>query len=121
MYKESNLERIKILTNEVETLKEEKDVVDVKLARLLKSSKDLKNIIESQRRRVQRETNMSQNHSYKSSTHRSAGHRPNGAHMRPPHRSYGPRPHRDSLRPSFRPAGHRPHGPSMNPWRPTMN
>nr|GFC60141.1 hypothetical protein [Tanacetum cinerariifolium] len=73
------------------------------------------------KRRVQRETNMSQNHSYKSSTHRSAGHRPNGAHMRPPHRSYGPRPHRDSLRPSFRPAGHRPHGPSMNPWRPTMN
>nr|GFB72557.1 hypothetical protein [Tanacetum cinerariifolium] len=49
MYKESNLERIKILTNEVETLKEEKDVVDGKLARLLKSSKDLENIIESQR------------------------------------------------------------------------
>nr|GEY91609.1 ribonuclease H-like domain-containing protein [Tanacetum cinerariifolium] len=49
MYKESNLERIKTLTNEVETLKEEKDVVDGKLARLLKSSKDLENIIESQR------------------------------------------------------------------------
>nr|GEY05666.1 hypothetical protein [Tanacetum cinerariifolium] len=49
IYKESNLERIKILTNEVETLKEEKDVVDGKLARLLKSSKDLENIIESQR------------------------------------------------------------------------
>nr|GFA38318.1 ubiquitin hydrolase [Tanacetum cinerariifolium] len=49
MYKESNLERIKILTNEVETLKEERDVVDGKLARLLKSSKDLENIIESQR------------------------------------------------------------------------
>nr|GEZ72863.1 reverse transcriptase domain-containing protein [Tanacetum cinerariifolium] len=48
-YRESNLERIKILTNEVETLKEEKDVVDGKLARLLKSSKDLENIIESQR------------------------------------------------------------------------
>nr|GFA54917.1 ubiquitin hydrolase [Tanacetum cinerariifolium] len=250
MYKESNLERIKILTNEVETLKEEKDVVDGKLARLLKSSKDLENIIESQRsekkdlswtglpefvddtvtdysmplptvastlgedqnkdtstsedvastnppkpfvkfvkpkdsqpeskskeqetpkksqvkypeqnrhsnkrpkgnqrnwnnlksyqlglefvlhkkpcyncgdfshlandcrRRVQKETNRSQNHSYKSSTHRSASHRPNGAHMRPPHRSSGPRPHRDSMRPTFRPAGHRPHGPSMNP------
>nr|GEY67114.1 ribonuclease H-like domain-containing protein [Tanacetum cinerariifolium] len=272
MYKESNLESIKILKNEVETLKEEKDVVDGKLARLLKSSKDLENIIESQRskkvkegvgynvvpplaadlylfpkkdlswtglpeyvndtvtdysrpsptvastsaedqnkdtstyddvastnpskpfvkfvkpkdsqpeskskeqetpkksqvkypkqnrhsnkrrkgnqrnwnnlksyqlgpefvlhkkpcyncgdfshlandcrRRVQRETNRSQNHSYKSSTHRSTGHRPNGAHMRPPHRSSGPRPHRDSMRPTFRPAGHRPHGPSMNP------
>nr|GFD28157.1 hypothetical protein [Tanacetum cinerariifolium] len=37
------------LTSEVETLKEEKDVVDGKLARLLKSSKDLENIIESQR------------------------------------------------------------------------
>nr|GFC13722.1 ribonuclease H-like domain-containing protein [Tanacetum cinerariifolium] len=48
-YRESNLESIKILTNEVETLKEEKDVVDGKLARLLKSSKDLENIIESQR------------------------------------------------------------------------
>nr|GFD38885.1 hypothetical protein [Tanacetum cinerariifolium] len=40
---------IKILTNEVETLKEEKDVLDGKLARLLKSSQDLENIIESQR------------------------------------------------------------------------
>nr|GFC72841.1 hypothetical protein [Tanacetum cinerariifolium] len=49
IYRESNLESIKILNNEVETLKEEKDVVDGKLARLLKSSKDLKNIIESQR------------------------------------------------------------------------
>nr|GEW13885.1 hypothetical protein [Tanacetum cinerariifolium] len=71
-------------------------------------------------RRVQRETNRSQNHSYKSSTHRSAGHRPNGAHMRPPLRSSGPRPHGDSMRSSFRPAGHRTHGPSMNPRRPTM-
>nr|GFC65165.1 hypothetical protein [Tanacetum cinerariifolium] len=49
LYRESNLESIKILKNEVETLKEEKDVVDGKLARLLKSSKDLENIIESQR------------------------------------------------------------------------
>nr|GEY99761.1 hypothetical protein [Tanacetum cinerariifolium] len=49
MHRESNLERIKILTNEVETLKEDKDVVDGKLARLLKSSKDLEDIIESQR------------------------------------------------------------------------
>nr|GEU41006.1 hypothetical protein [Tanacetum cinerariifolium] len=278
MYKESNLERIKILTNEVETLKEEKDVVDGKLARLLKSLKYLENIIESQRpekvkkgvgynavplpaadlylspkkdlswtglpefvddtvtdysrplptvastsaenqnkdtftsedvastnppkpfvkfvkpkdsqpesklkehetpkksqvkypeqnrhsnkrpkgnqknwnnlksnqlgpefvlhkkpcfncgnfshlandcwRRVQRETNRSQNHSYKSSTHRFASHRPNGTHMRPPLRSSGSRPHGDSMRPSFRPAGHRPHGPLMNPIRPTMN
>nr|GFD05665.1 ribonuclease H-like domain-containing protein [Tanacetum cinerariifolium] len=48
MNKESNLGKIKILTNEVETLKEEKDVIDGKLARLLKSLKDLENIIESQ-------------------------------------------------------------------------
>nr|GFA89441.1 hypothetical protein [Tanacetum cinerariifolium] len=173
----------------VETLKEEKDVVDGKLARLLKSSKDLENIIESQRtdkvkegetpkksqvkydeqnmhsnkrpkgnqrnwnnlksyqlgpefvlhkkpcfncgdfshlandcrKRVQREITRSQNHSYKSFTHRYAGHRPNGAHMRPLLRSSGPRPHGNSMRPPFRPAGHRPHGPSMNPRRPTMN
>nr|GFC74232.1 hypothetical protein [Tanacetum cinerariifolium] len=49
MHRASNLESIKILNNEVETLKEEKDVVDGKLTHLLKSSKDLKNIIESQR------------------------------------------------------------------------
>nr|GFC41357.1 hypothetical protein [Tanacetum cinerariifolium] len=75
----------------------------------------------NQRRRVQRETNRSQNHSYKSSTYRSTSHRPNGAHIRPPLRSSGPRPHGDSMRPSFRPAGHRPHGPPMNPRIPTMN
>nr|GEX47630.1 hypothetical protein [Tanacetum cinerariifolium] len=72
-------------------------------------------------RRVQRDTNRSQNNSYKSSTHRSTGHKPNGAHMRPPLRSSGSRPHGDSMRPSFRPAGHKPHCPSMNPRRPTMN
>nr|GFC89159.1 hypothetical protein [Tanacetum cinerariifolium] len=49
MYRASNLDSIKILTNELETLKEEKDVVDGKLACLLKSSKDLEDIIESQR------------------------------------------------------------------------
>nr|GEV66706.1 hypothetical protein [Tanacetum cinerariifolium] len=47
--KECNLRKINKLTNEVETLKEEKDVVDGKLARLIKSSKDLEDIIESQR------------------------------------------------------------------------
>nr|GFD15881.1 hypothetical protein [Tanacetum cinerariifolium] len=72
-------------------------------------------------RRFQWETNRSQNHSYKSSTHRSVGHRPNGAHMRPPLRSSGPRPPGNSMRPPFRPAGHRPHIPSMNLRRPTMN
>nr|GFB58815.1 hypothetical protein [Tanacetum cinerariifolium] len=47
--KECNLRKINKLTNDVETLQEEKDVVDGKLARLLKSSKDLEDIIESQR------------------------------------------------------------------------
>nr|GEZ77495.1 hypothetical protein [Tanacetum cinerariifolium] len=51
---------------------------------------DFSHLAKDCRRRVQRETNRSQNHSYKSSTHRSAGHRPNGAHMRPPLRSSGP-------------------------------
>nr|GEX54109.1 hypothetical protein [Tanacetum cinerariifolium] len=49
MDKKYNLRKIKKLTSEVETLQEEKDVVDGKLTRLLKSSKDLENIIESQR------------------------------------------------------------------------
>nr|GEW90208.1 ubiquitin hydrolase [Tanacetum cinerariifolium] len=49
MYRASNLKCIKTLNKELETLKEEKDVVDGKLARLLKSSKDLENLIESQR------------------------------------------------------------------------
>nr|GFD01962.1 hypothetical protein [Tanacetum cinerariifolium] len=48
MDKEYNLRNIKKLTSDVETLQEEKDVVHGKLARLLKSSKDLENIIESQ-------------------------------------------------------------------------
>nr|GFC25796.1 hypothetical protein [Tanacetum cinerariifolium] len=47
--KEYNLRKIKKLTSEVKTLQEEKDVVDGKLARLLKSSKDLEGIIKSQR------------------------------------------------------------------------
>nr|GFB56759.1 hypothetical protein [Tanacetum cinerariifolium] len=49
MYRASNLKSIKTLNKELETLKEEKDVVDRKLARLLKSLKDLENLIESQR------------------------------------------------------------------------
>nr|GFC81400.1 hypothetical protein [Tanacetum cinerariifolium] len=49
MYRASNLKSIKTLDKELETLKEEKDVVDRKLARLLKSSKDLESLIESQR------------------------------------------------------------------------
>nr|GFD45966.1 hypothetical protein [Tanacetum cinerariifolium] len=47
--KECNLGKINKLTSNVETLQDEKDLVDGKLARLLKSSKYLKDIIESQR------------------------------------------------------------------------
>nr|GFC59239.1 hypothetical protein [Tanacetum cinerariifolium] len=72
-------------------------------------------------RRVQRETIRSQNHTYRSPSHRSGGHRPHGAPMRPPLRSVGHRPHGTSMRPSNRHGGHRPHGPSMNLIRPNMN
>nr|GEZ51017.1 hypothetical protein [Tanacetum cinerariifolium] len=47
--KECNLRKINKPTSDVDTLQEEKDVVDGKLARLIKSSKDLEDIIESQR------------------------------------------------------------------------
>nr|GFC76474.1 hypothetical protein [Tanacetum cinerariifolium] len=73
------------------------------------------------KRRVQKETTTSQNHPYKNSSHRSGGHRPHGAPIRPGLRSSGHKPHGGSMRPSHRSVGHRPHGPSMNPRRPTMN
>nr|GFB34376.1 hypothetical protein [Tanacetum cinerariifolium] len=47
--KECGLGKINKLTSDVEILQDEKDLVDGKLARLLKSSKDLEGIIESQR------------------------------------------------------------------------
>nr|GEZ85091.1 hypothetical protein [Tanacetum cinerariifolium] len=47
-YNESNNECIEILKKKLETLKEEKEGVDGKLAGLLKASKDLDNLIESQ-------------------------------------------------------------------------
>nr|GEY81771.1 ribonuclease H-like domain-containing protein [Tanacetum cinerariifolium] len=49
MYKKSNLNCIETLGKELETLKLEKDGVDGKLAVLLKASKNLDNLIESQR------------------------------------------------------------------------
>nr|GEY45311.1 hypothetical protein [Tanacetum cinerariifolium] len=48
-YNESNNECIEILKKKLKTLKLEKDGVDGKLAGLLKASKDLDNLIESQR------------------------------------------------------------------------
>nr|GEV96358.1 hypothetical protein [Tanacetum cinerariifolium] len=48
-YDKGKMECIETLKKELETLKQEKDVVDGKLAGLLKSSKDLENLIESQR------------------------------------------------------------------------
>nr|GEX85341.1 hypothetical protein [Tanacetum cinerariifolium] len=49
MYKASNLKCIKILDKELEELKLEKDRLDGKLAGLLKASKKLDHLIESQR------------------------------------------------------------------------
>nr|GEZ27690.1 hypothetical protein [Tanacetum cinerariifolium] len=49
MYRESNLKCIETLSKQLETLKLEKDGVDGKLAGLLKASKNLNNLIESQR------------------------------------------------------------------------
>nr|GEZ11752.1 retrotransposon protein, putative, unclassified [Tanacetum cinerariifolium] len=49
MYRESNLKCIETLGKELETFKLEKDGVDGKLAGLLKASKNLDNLIESQR------------------------------------------------------------------------
>nr|GEY87998.1 hypothetical protein [Tanacetum cinerariifolium] len=87
----------------------------------LMANTESKAIAYCSKRRVQRETTRSQNHAYKSPSHRSGGHRPHGAPMRPPLRSSGHRPHGGSMRPSHRHAGHRPHGPLMNPRRPTIN
>nr|GFA97426.1 hypothetical protein [Tanacetum cinerariifolium] len=61
---------------------------------------DFSHLANDCRRRVQRETTRSQNHAYKS----------------PSHRSYGA-----PMRPSHEPAGHRPHGPPMRPMRSNMN
>nr|GFA71236.1 hypothetical protein [Tanacetum cinerariifolium] len=49
MYIASNLDRIKILTKELEEVKLEKDGLDGKLAGLLKASKNLDHLIKSQR------------------------------------------------------------------------
>nr|GEY24565.1 hypothetical protein [Tanacetum cinerariifolium] len=49
MYRASNLNSIKILTKELEEVKLEKDGLDGKLAGLLKASKNLDHLIESQR------------------------------------------------------------------------
>nr|GFC24232.1 hypothetical protein [Tanacetum cinerariifolium] len=105
MYRESNLKCIETLDKELETLKLEKNWVDGKLAGLLKASKNLDNLIESQRKRVKRGTSRSQN----------------GAPMRPPHRPADHRPHGAPMRPPNRPVGHRPHGPPMRPMRSNMN
>nr|GFC67613.1 hypothetical protein [Tanacetum cinerariifolium] len=74
--------------------KEEKDVVDGKLARLLKSSKDLENLIKSQR---------------------PAGHKLHGAPMRPPHRPDSHKPHGPSMKPM------RPNMNGARPNRTTFN
>nr|GFB81547.1 hypothetical protein [Tanacetum cinerariifolium] len=76
---------------------------------------DFSHLANDCRRRVQRETTRSQNHPYRSPSHRSGGHRPHGAPMTPPLGSSGHSPHGDSMRPSHRSGGHRPHGAPMTP------
>nr|GEV70135.1 hypothetical protein [Tanacetum cinerariifolium] len=77
-YRESNKECIKTLSKKLETLKLEKDRVAGKLAGLLTASKDLDNLIKSQRKRVKRGTSRSQNIAFKSPSHRPVSHRPYG-------------------------------------------
>nr|GFC31611.1 hypothetical protein [Tanacetum cinerariifolium] len=110
-----------------------------KLAGLLKASKNLDHLIESQRFDQVKErvgynavpapvadlylfskkdlswTGLPEFVDDTSPSHRSGGHRPHGAPMRPPLRSSGPRPHGGSMISSHRPAGHRPHGAPMRP------
>nr|GFC62789.1 hypothetical protein [Tanacetum cinerariifolium] len=50
MYRASNLKSIKILNKELEEVKLEKNRLDGKLAGLLKASKNLDHLIESQRK-----------------------------------------------------------------------
>nr|GEZ33753.1 ubiquitin hydrolase [Tanacetum cinerariifolium] len=82
---------------------------------------DFSHLANDYRKRVQRETTRSENHPYKSSSHRSCDHRPHVAPMRPSLRSFSHRPHGGSMRPSHKSVGHRPHCPSMNPRRHIMN
>nr|GEW70276.1 hypothetical protein [Tanacetum cinerariifolium] len=119
---------IDLTDKELEELKLEKDGLDGKLAGFLKASKNLDNLIESQRSDKVKE-GVGYNvvpppvaDLYLSpKKDLSASHRPHGATMRPPHRSVGHKPHRASMKPSHRPAGHEPHGPLMNPIRPNTN
>nr|GEU68528.1 hypothetical protein [Tanacetum cinerariifolium] len=83
MYRSSNLKSIKFLNKDLEEVKLEKDGLDGKLAGLLKASKNLDHLIESQRKRVKMGTFGFQN----------------GAPMRPPHRPADHRPHDPPMRP----------------------
>nr|GEY76715.1 hypothetical protein [Tanacetum cinerariifolium] len=130
MYRASNLKSIKILHKELEEVKLEKDVLDRKLAGLLKASKNLDHLIESQR-----SDQVKEGVGYNAIPPDAAD-----LYLSPKKdlswtglpefvddtvtdysRPSPTRPHEGSMRPSHRSAGHIPHSPSMNPRRPTMN
>nr|GEY06465.1 hypothetical protein [Tanacetum cinerariifolium] len=143
MYKESNLKCIKTLDKELETLKLEKDGLDGKLEGLLKASKNLDNLIESQRSDKVKDgvgynvvPPLTANLYLSPKKDLSFTGLPEFVddtvtdYSRPSptvkillllRMSAGHRPHGASMRPSHRPAGHKPHGPSMNHMRPDMN
>nr|GEZ48351.1 hypothetical protein [Tanacetum cinerariifolium] len=106
-------------TNKVETVKKP----TVKYAEMYKRPSKKPTVRGNQQNwnNLLEKESMSQNHTYMSPSHRSAGHRPHGAPMRPPHRSGCHKPHGDPMRPSHRPIGHRLHDPPMRPMRSNMN
>nr|GEX46009.1 hypothetical protein [Tanacetum cinerariifolium] len=143
MYRESNLKCIETLGKELETLKLEKDRLDGKLVGLLKASKNLDNLIESQRsdKTDKQETpkkpqvKYAEQYRHSNKKHNSKGNQKNWnnlksyqlgkgykgrqlenhAYMSPSHRSAGHRPHGAPMRPPHRSDSHRPHGASMRP------
>nr|GEZ27304.1 retrovirus-related Pol polyprotein from transposon TNT 1-94 [Tanacetum cinerariifolium] len=149
MYRASNLKCIKTLDKELEELKLEKDGLDEKLEGLLKASKNLDNVIESQRsdKKDLSWTGLPEfvddtvtDYSRPSPTVASTSTEgPEFVFKKKACYNYGDFSHlandcrkrvqRETSRsqnhaymgPSHRSAGHRPHGPSMNPIRPNMN
>nr|GFA80841.1 hypothetical protein [Tanacetum cinerariifolium] len=141
MYRASNLNSIKIVTKELEEVKLEKDGLDGKLAGLLKASKNLNHLIESQSFDQVKEgvgynavpppavdlylspkKDLSWTSKNKDSSTFKDVASPNPPKpfvkrrvQRETTRSSGHRPHGGSMRPSHRSAGHRPHGAPMRP------
>nr|GFB35876.1 hypothetical protein [Tanacetum cinerariifolium] len=97
-YKESN----ESLKKKLETLQQEKEGVDGKLAGLLTASKDLDNLIESQRPSPTVESTSEDNQNRNSFASKDVA-----SPITP--------------KPFVKPVGHRPHGPPVRPMRSNMN